>query len=215
MRLSLKRFSRRQLQISVAISLFLVTLALLSILLAAIANPVWYEPQAVDEQKLSDDKREVVALIDRISRNLNQGLPIDVEVELAQLNRWIAARDELALDLIPELDGVELPFVLGQENILRVAVQRKWRGWRLILSIDLIANPMDPLTPLTAKRVKLGYLPIPLGWLIKEDVLQRSGLRPVEGQEARLWVWPNGKRSFFVEQVAVSKNVVSFRMVPA
>jgi hypothetical protein len=168
-------------------------------------------PEAIDQVQLRADKHAAVALIESISRQLNQGQPAEVAIEIEQLGRWITARNELALDWVPRLDGVNQPVVIGIGERLRIGVARRWGGWRFVLSADIGGKEVSGGSVVELRRVRIGVLPIPIGWVVDRERLHSVGLG---GDRPASWIWPNGKKPFSLANVQHSEGVIRATLVP-
>lgn len=202
---------RRQLVLLTSVSVAALLLFIVGLLLAITRLPTWYAPQAVNQTLLSHDRREIVTLIDTISEKLNQQQPADVTIDIAQLNRWITARDELALDMIPPIRGFERPVVTTTDNGLRVGLLRRSGRWQFVVGFDLTWRSTPEGVIFEPQRVSIGQLPIPANWILEQKTLLRWGL---SGQMPHVWLWPNGKRPFSITAADLDKQQLRLQLSP-
>lgn len=207
------------------------TLVLLIILGCAVTcRPSWYQPGAIDVARLEDDKRDLVRLLDGVGDALNQSLPIDIELDEAQVNRWIAARRELPLDLedpavaafADVLGQLESPCVrfLGDDRI-RLGAMVEYAGFRTVAAASLKLVLEDGRVRIAPDGVSAGVLPLPARALLRrvdEAVAGQGGAGPVfrdgAAEAPDHGRWPNGKRPFRVARLSVVSGRLQARLVP-
>lgn len=200
-----------------------VALGLVAMSCAAACRPSWYAPASVDYTRLPDDKQALVALVDGIGDALNASRPIEVRLEQTQVNRWIAARREIEMDLsgLP-LDLLERPcvqFLPG--NRVRLASWVGRESWRAVVTVELRLSleGNDVLARCTALR--LGALPLPRVWAGKAAAaalesgagsvrLERDGVVRIPGHG----VWQNGKRPFRIVRLSIESGRAEVALVP-
>lgn len=203
--------TRRRLLLAAFVTCAALALMATVVLFAITSIPGWYTPRAVDHGQLSRDKREAVTLIDAISRKLNQNQSIEISLGIVQLNRWITARDQLALNLIPALNGFERPVIAPTASGLRVGLLRAWKGWQFVVSFDLTWKTTPQGVVFELEHVSLGQLPIPAAWILERETRIRWGLA---GDQPHTWIWPNGKRSFQVSTATLNDQTLRLRLTP-
>lgn len=184
--------------------------------LLATSKPRWYEPVAVDYGRLPDDKRALVSLIDEVGIALNQGESYTFELDEAQLNRWLAARDELWPDLDLKLEGFGWPHVsLLDEGRIRIAVLAERGGWPVVVGISFGVAVNEDVIRIQWSDARIGSLSVPDSWV--GELLRTLVRRWVEGLEAvstegivleNGWVWPNGDQSFRIRGFGVGDKRV-------
>lgn len=186
--------------------------------------PAWYHPAAIDTARLSDDKRDLTNLLDAIGGALNGERTAEIVLDEAQLNRWLAARNEMPLpaEWSYDVNGIEKPQInlLGDGN-LRVAatVQRGSSDYVLacLVHLDLVEGRLQ----LTPTDVTLGGLSLPrivLDWATKQAAARAPGKQVLDlshGVElpAR-GTWPNGKRRFSLAAIEVSPGQIKLQLKP-
>lgn len=198
------------------------TVSLLAALGAATCRPAWYRPAAVDYSRLAADKRELVGLLDEIGAALNAGRPIEVTLTEEQLNRWIAARDEVWPGLRFELVGLTFPQVnVLDGNRVRVAATARNGPVSVILSAIGRCELADDEIRMRIERVCSGRLPIlrdPVLRPLRELVAGSDAMRiSMEGDTVRLqnaFRWRNGNRRFRVADFETVRGAVRFRLEP-
>lgn len=202
---------RRQLVVLASVVSAVLLLLAVGILLAVTRLPTWYHPQAVNQALLSRDRREIVALIDTISHQLNHRESANITIDIAQLNRWITARDELALDMIPPIRGFERPIVTTTDSGLRFGLLRRAGSWRFVIGFDLTWRTTSEGVIFEPQRVSIGQLPIPANWILERKTLLRWGLA---GNSPHIWLWPNGKRTFAITAAELDDQQLRLRLTP-
>lgn len=190
---------------------------------AAACRPRWYTPAAVDYTHLPADKQALVALVDGIGDALNAGQPIEVQLEQAQVNRWIAARREIEMDLsgLP-LDLLERPCVnFLSDGRLRVAWLAERRGWRAVVTIELRLTLKDDEVLVECTELRLGALPLPRDWAGKAVAAALEGAGyPVRFERNRVacipgqGVWQNGRRPFRIERLTIEAGRMVLALSP-
>jgi len=184
-------------------------------------RPLWYEPQAIDRSRLEQDKQDLVNLFDGIGTALNTGRPVTVELDEAQVNRWLAARREL----YPERGGVSLGPV--QDPTLEFMGRNRFRvagrlgdTWGAVVSATGRFELTDDNFNVRLESVHAGALPAPLSLLSRAfgpalaEHLPAVRRSPEGGLSVpRRGVWPNGKRPFRL--VAIEADGESLRLTLA
>ncbi len=189
---------------------------------AMTCRPAWYRPASIDYAHLEDDKHAEFDLENRISRGLNRGQPVEIELEEAQVNRWIAARDELWPGDVPSLDPLERPQVsFLDDNRVRLAALVSRGGLRSVVSATFRLAVAGDEVVIEQARLRAGLLPAPRGLVtevlrraapqlhLSEEALRRGIFRvPAEG------VWHNGRRRFRITNITIRHGVARVRMEP-
>ena len=177
---------------------------------AAMHRPQWFVPTAIDYDRLPQDKRALVDLLDSIGEALNRGKPITLHVDEQQLNRWLTARGELPDGLELRVDPLQHPQVtLLDDNRIRLAAILPRGGVDLVLSCVLAFECADGHLKLRFESPAVGSLPMPLAWLRRvideKRVIAESGAPPrpptAPGNFENAFVWPNGERRFTIESI--------------
>jgi hypothetical protein len=189
---------------------------------AAACRPSWYAPASVDYTRLAADKQALVALLDGIGDALNGSRPIEIEIDQARANRWIAARREIEMDLsgLP-LDSLERPYVhFLPGNRVRLASLVGRESWRAVVTIEvrLTLEGDEVLMECTALRV--GALPVPRSWIwsaFAAAVERAAGPVRVQPGGVRIpnrGVWQNGKRPFRIDRLTIEAGRAIFTLSP-
>ncbi len=189
--------------------------------LAVTCRPGWYTPPTVDYGRLHDDKAALAAWQDEISTALNTGTEIRVQLDQAQLNRWLAARAEFWPQAAAVADALAQPFVLlnaGEVQIAAVVGTRQLRG---VLSVSGHATVNGDQLVLRCTGAHLGVLPLPASSVCNE--LRRrtpagqhlvSGGSPTTLMFKNEFVWPNGKRRFRLRELSVNPGGLELVLEP-
>ncbi|TWT41134.1 hypothetical protein RAS1_38270 [Phycisphaerae bacterium RAS1] len=184
-------------------------------------RPAWYAASPVDRARLESDKRDLAALVSNISDALNAGRPAEISLDRAQLNRWLAARRELWPDA--ELPGwLSEPCVaLEQPNRVQVGGLLRLGVLAAVLSVEFSVRADAAYLYINPTDAAVGSLPITTGWALTEVVargegqLQRITLDGRPGVKVlNEWVWPNGKVPFCIENLRITADRLSARLVP-
>jgi hypothetical protein len=213
---------RRWLRLALVVLPILVAAVLLGGGAALTCRPSWYQPTSIDYARLQDDKRCQLRLENEISAALNNNKPVEIELEEAQVNRWIAARDELWPGETPSLEPFSRPQVVFLEpNRVRLAALVEHSGMPVVLSATFRIDPQPDGLVLSWERTRAGVLPAP-GKLI-EQAARRLTQRLRLGQQAATagqvklpgeWTWPNGQRRFRLADLAINDGVLRVTLVP-
>ncbi len=190
---------------------------------AATCRPRWYTPVSVDYTSLPADKQALVALVDGIGDALNAGRPVEVRLEESQVNRWLAARREIEMDLsgLP-LDLLERPcvqFLPGGR--LRLAWPLEREGWQTVVTIEMRLTLKDGQVLMECTALRLGSLPVPRSWAHRAVTaalagaeqpvwLERDGLVRLPGRG----VWQNGRRPFTIDRLTIEAGRMAFTLSP-
>jgi len=197
-----------------------------AVVAAATCRPSWYAPAAIDVAQLKTDQKAVVDLWDAIGAALNAGRPIDFELRADQLNRWLAARQELwpELEVEIELEGARDPQLqLLDGNRLRIGATAATGAADLVVSATLHLELSGDELRLQVESVRAGVLPIPrdrvldpVRALLSTEDTARAALVGHTITLRNRWVWRNGERRFRVRELAVSNGLarVSFEPIP-
>ncbi|QOJ13565.1 MAG: hypothetical protein HRU75_02435 [Planctomycetia bacterium] len=194
--------------------------------LALIASwrPTTYQPPAIDRARLPDDQRDLVNLLDRIGAALNEGRAITFSLEEAQLNRWLAARDELfidtKLDLPPEVQGPQIR--ISERGMFELAAQFDTGFFRPVVRLGIAASLEGDdvrVSPgsLYVGGLRLMWSGLPQG-MIRTGGSTSANLRVI-GNEVLVqnrFTWSNGRRDFSVTQLdfAASRVTITFTPIP-
>ena len=197
---------------------------LLSLILSAFAltqRPAWYRPYTLDAERLEQDKRNLANLIDGVSVALNSRQAIRIELDEAQLNRWIAARDEwpeaLAdLDLGP-LEYPQLMLLPGNE--LRLAARARQSDYEVIVAVRFGFQVRGDQFDVRWSGTSVGHFPIPRGLI---SMLADAGDREYANQLLHggsivlpnAWTWPNGRPRFRIEELRIDERRLSILLEP-
>ena len=185
---------------------------------AATYRPGWYQPAAVDFDRLPEDKQSFVALLDSISAALNRGESIEVVVDQAQLNRWLAARHEVFPPEWQRFEPLRDPFVeILPEQQLRLACRIGRHGPAVVGSVQVRLAVGPEAIELIGPTLRAGLLPVPSGWLL--DRLPGGVRAYADDRGGRLrirnrWIWPNGRRRFRIASLRSEAGRLRVRLEP-
>lgn len=178
-------------------------------------RPTWYRPAAIDYARLPADKTDLVNLVDRVSKALNAGEPVEITFEQDQVNRWLAAREELEgwPDAL-RLRNVDTPVVMFAEgNKLTAGVMIKRGEWGVVVSSTCAPRVAGDRIAVDYSGLKVGALPAPkslllepLGQLVGES-RARKLLDDGVFETGNDFTWQNGKVRFRVSEVALTSGV--------
>jgi hypothetical protein len=190
--------------------------------LALTCRPSWYQPVSIDYTLLEEDKRAQLRLENEISAALNSNRAIVIELEQAQVYRWIAARHELWPAEAPSLEPFERPQIVFLDgNRVRLGALVSHSGMRVVLSTTFHVELQPEAVVVTWGAVHAGALPTPQ--LLIEQSAQRAADRldlyqeavtdgrvalPVEG------TWPNGKRRVRITDLSIHDGRARLRLEP-
>lgn len=185
--------------------------------LGATCRPAWYAPPAVDVGRLRDDKAALLDIENRISAALNAGRAVRIEVTAAQVNRWLAAREEFQPFAQLNFGPLERPMVDMHRGALHVAATVPWRGARPVAQFAVRPVLTAEALQLEIVGVRLGTIPIPRTWIAAaldaagQNGGQRSGATLIL---PRTGTWPNGKCPFRLREVTVGEGALTFVLEP-
>ncbi len=184
---------------------------------AAVTRPGWHQPRSIDFRVLPDDKAELLTLENRISEALNANHAVTVEIEEAQVNRWLAARQDLLANLIALPLDLERPSVRFDATGIRLATTRRVAGWNFIISAGGMPRISGDAVHLDDAHAAVGRLAVPLRWVV-------SWLPPARSDKAlldlrnlrmnRLFVWTNGERRCQLTELECRPGVVRVTLAP-
>lgn len=195
-------------------------LALLLLAGAALRRPSWYRPQSINHASLEADQKSLVATLDAIGAALNSGAAFDVELSADQINRWIAARHELAPpQSLARADRIfEQPFVTLAGDGVRLGGLISWNGVRAVASTRVQVVLGEQLE-LHVHDLALGALSMPGGATNRLLDAAAAAIPGAARDQRRLlaprdWVWPNGKRPCRIAKLEIADGVVRLRLEP-
>ena len=188
---------------------------------ALTCRPRWYQPAAIDYSRLDADKRDATNLGDRIGDGLNALQAVEIVLDQAQLNRWLAARTELpgvTLDLGP----LRNPFVdLLDENSVRIGALVERGGVQVVASVTTTMAVAADSLQFRIDRIQAGAAPAPLGLIepLMREALQRAGESDRMSADGAIvvpndFVWPNGKKRFRITKIQIDDQTVRIRLEP-
>lgn len=189
--------------------------------LAATCRPSWYRPAAVDHSRLWADKAALVKLQDDISAALNAGRSIRLELDAAQVNRWLAARAEMWPDAALDLGPLSDPQVCFAHAGIRLGATARRGGFGSVVSLECSIDVTDDSVVIYCESARLGAVPIPLAWLTDRlaepfssgPLIVREDL-PGAAAIANDWIWPNGKRRCRLGELSIDDGKASVLLEP-
>jgi hypothetical protein len=217
------RRRRRRLPLLLVLIAIIVPVALLCALAALTCQPAWYQPLSIDYDRLEDDKRAQHQLENKISAALNDNRPVEFTLDQAQLDRWIAARDELWPTEVPSIEPFSCPQVVFEDgNRVRLAAQVEHANMRVVLSAVFQADLQEDALVVTWNSVRAGVLPTP-GTPLKDAVRRLAGHLSLPDHAVANdcitlpsgGLWPNGKRRFRIAEVAITAGKLHVRLEPS
>lgn len=184
-------------------------------------RPAWYRPYTLDESRLSADKSNLANLIDRVSVALNFGHAIRIELDEAQLNRWIAARDEWP-DALADLDlgPLEYPqLLLLDGNQLRLAARALQSETEVIVSVSFSFHARGDRFAVGWTGTRLGHFPLPRMLI---NALADAGDRKEAAELLatgkldlpNAWTWPNGRPRFRIRELLIEAGRMTIVLEP-
>ena len=199
-----------------------VLLVLIAVVAAITCRPSWYEPRSIDYTVLEADKRAQLRMENQISAALNQRRPIALELSEDQVNRWIAAREELWPGRVPTMEPLHRPMVrFLDQNRVGLAAEAQRASVRVVVSLTLTLTLTNDSVEIAWSAARAGALPLPRGYLdqIGKAVEALLDSREIERQQGRLvlpsaGVWPNGKQRFRLTELIVESGLLRARLEP-
>lgn len=199
----------------------LAFLLLLGLVVAATYRPAWYAPAPIDFARLRDDKAALAALEDEISAALNAGREIRLQINAAQINRWLAARAEIWPQAAIPLANLDQPQVLLRDGQFSIGATGSAGEWRAVVALTGTVTVHDDRVSLELLAAHVGAVPIPAARLTQRLaglVADHGHLRPTgDGRTLSLpneWVWPNGKRRCRLREVSIRAGVMEVVLQP-
>jgi hypothetical protein len=193
--------------------------AMLCALVAATLRPRDYTPASIDYNQLRADRSALARLQDRISTALNSGRDIRVELTEAQIDRWLAARNEIWPQAATGFDRWQDPLITIHDNDLRITVTVAANGWRFVLRLAgrVAVSPESLTVEITAAAI--GRLPLPPTALVAAlerwvqppaAVLRRGATFTFPNH----WTWANGRKPFVLTELQATNGQVSATLAP-
>jgi hypothetical protein len=191
----------------------LIVLAV-ALLLVVTYQPAWYQPAGIDYRTLRADRHRLISVVDQVGDALNHGKPIEITLDEALLNRWLAERRELPEGYQFDLGPLRRPFVdLRPDGSVRLAALVAWGGAEMVCSVDATVAITTDRVELVLKRAHLGALPVPVS--VVSDIAERFESVPRQSLAWRNdFVWPNGRVSFAIQAVRVTDTDISVSLIP-
>ncbi len=215
------RARRRRWASALLITLLTLLITLTTLWLALTCRPAWYRPAAIDQARLRDDKHELVTLLDHIGAALNAGRSIRIELDAAQVNRWLTARREMWPDADIDLGPLRHPVLRFEPGGLRLAALADTGTFRTVLSARCHIALQDDRLALRCHAVRLGVLPVPSTWLQHPlaDLLRSAADSPAPSGDGtslldNRWRWPNGKVPFRLDRVSFTADHATLELTP-
>ena len=160
--MSQPRKKRRWALVLVLVLLVLIPGSLLGVGAALTYRPAWYQPPSIDYNFLEEDKRIQLRLENEISAAVNRDEPATIELDQAQANRWIAAREELWPGEVPSLGPLRQPQLdLLGENRFRVGALVEQAGVEAVVSAAFRVEVRPETVTITCDQVNTGALRTP------------------------------------------------------
>lgn len=202
-------------------SIFSVTL-LACFYFALTCTPGWYAPPEIDRTRLREDKHTHLEIENSISDKLNRGESVTIELTEEQVNRWIAARDELWPGKVPSLDPLEQPQVNFLEGgRIRVAGLVRQNLLSVVTSIVLRVSADGANLGVEWESLHAGALPAPNALVrrVAESLDDTGDVSPDEIAAGRVdipndFTWPNGKRRCRVQSIETGEGVLRVTLKP-
>jgi hypothetical protein len=138
-------------------------------------KPGWYQPVEANEEVLRRVRRDAPNLADRISDHLVRGIPIDIVLDQATVNEWLAALPHVWPDAgrrFPE--DISNPAVSFEPGRVRLGAHLKRSGWRVIgaITVELALDPVGDSVIVRLSGVQGGSLSVPrsllAGWVTRQ-----------------------------------------------
>ena len=198
-----------------------VLLGLITSACALTQRPAWYRPYTLDAARLDVDKNNLANLIDRVSIALNMRQAILLELDEAQLNRWIAARDEWP-DALADLDlgPLEYPqLMLMGNNEIRLAARARQADHEVIVAVRFSFHERGDQFDVRWTGTSVGHFPIPRALI---QAVADPGSREVAQQllnsgqltVPNAWTWPNGRPRFRIGELVISERRMQILLEP-
>jgi hypothetical protein len=221
--------------------------AALAVLIAAVAAlwllfqhiPTWYRPVLLGPEEVQQVKDDLVQTFDGISTALaGNSSRVEVRLTEAQLNRWLAAREEvwpLAREWLPA--ELSHPVLVIEQDTIRLAATLRQGGIQAIAGIRFRVTGDREGIHLRLLDVSGGSLNVPQGWVREHLARLDAGGWPagqtVGGQHGdeplpalsdlfegatftNTWVWQNPKRPFRINWLRAEPGalVAEFEPLP-
>jgi hypothetical protein len=198
-----------------------MSLLALLVVFSATCRPAWYQPAALDYEKLDEDKSAFVQVADQVGRSLAARKPVELAIDEDQLNRWIVARRELPEDFQWDVTGVQHPRIRVESDGVRVGCLVERYGVRAVASCLVVVRSDGETLTLEVAETRLGSLPLPGGWIARSlSALthDRSGqVRKVDSSGIVLlndWYWPSSKRRFRISRIEPEDGRLRVELTP-
>ncbi len=197
------------------------SIALIGLGAALTCRPAAYRPAATDYSRLDSDQRDLVSLVDRIGAGLNRSQSVELRLTAEQVNRWIAARGELALPRGWSLPAGLRPCVEFRDDgrvWVGTLIQRGWLS--AVLSAELAFEIEPEHVEVHVLSAKVGIVPLPAGWLIAAAGLAPDGgsfewhESPPLGRFRNDFLWENGRRRGRVAAIEVTAGNLRITLAP-
>lgn len=213
---------RRRLRVLLIITFAVLLGGLLCAAGALTCRPSWYQPAQIDYTLLEADKHAQLKIENDISAALNGNFPVVIELSERQVNRWIAARDQLWPGETPSIAPFEQPHIsFFADGGVRLAALVEQSGVRAVLSATFRFEMIGDDLIVTWNDVHAGVLPAPAKLLEEaaRRIADRLRLDDRVFSERALTLpnhgsWPNGKRSFRVVEIAIERGAARVMLEP-
>ncbi len=196
------------------------TICVAIVFLLVTCRPSWYQPSAIDYGMLREDKAALVGLENDISAALNRDRSITFEISEDQVNRWIAAREEMWPDWVFDLGTMRDPMVDFQPGKVRIAALAERGALRSVVTLTLSCAVEADKIDIFCDALHLGALPAP-GRAHDQirDALPPADelLEPSAGALLTVgndWHWPNGRPRYRVQRIEFTDDLLTVEFVP-
>lgn len=191
--------------------------------LLASCRPAWYTPRAIDLATLRTDKQDLVNLADRISAALAAGDSIRIELDQAQVNRWLVARNDMwpddPLPRFGPLRDPQIEFLDGAR--VRLAATIDWYGFTPVASIELSAASRPDAVSVDLRHAAVGCVRVPVpplsNWLDPSRHLPQGSTWDDAAHRLILpnrWEWRNGRIPFVIDDVSTTAGRLAVTIAP-
>lgn len=186
---------------------------------AATSTPDWYQPASIDYTLLEQDKKTIVALTERVSATLHDGKPVELTLDEAQINRWLAGRLELWPDAGSWLPNeVSRPLVqIEEDGRVRVGITLAAGALRTVVAMTLRAEVTPELVFIDPTALHFGVLPTPISWLksmIPDDLYDEIRFTDRGMQVRNEFSLPNSRRRFGVTSIRTEGDALIITLTP-
>lgn len=189
-------------------------------------KPGWYVPVTLTEAQLREERLQAMRVVDDVGDRLVAGAPFEITLSQDQVNKWLTGLEQIWPDAARQIPTQVIePVVAFEPGLIRSGARIESDGWRAIASCGYQFEVSNDKLRVTARMssAHCGAMPIP-DFLISRLLQSEAPPTALRSTDPAAWfsrlewenrfVWPNGRRPFRIDDVALEKGQVRLKIRP-